>query len=60
MVVGHHAAGEEIDAKRSGLIAQLEPVKGAGIVVPAKVTHEALIAVGELLAADFERKGNSL
>jgi hypothetical protein len=53
MIVVDHAAGEEIDAEWSRLVANLEGVEGAGVVVPPEVTDEALIAVGELLAAEF-------
>src|SRR4051812_37624352 len=56
IVIVDQAAGEEIDAEEPVLPANLGGIEGAGIVVPAEIAEQALVAVDEFLAADLQRE----
>src|SRR5207247_7827574 len=51
-----HAAGEEVHAEPRVLPAYFGGVEHTANVVPGKCAHEALLAIAQFLAADFERE----
>ena len=52
------APGEDIDAEQRVLPADLHGVEGAGVVIPAEMTDEALVAVYERSLALYETLGH--
>ena len=53
-VIIDHSTGEQIDAEESVLPAKIQGIKGARVVVPAKMSDESLISIGEFLTANLQ------
>ena len=60
MIVVHEPAREEVDAEERVLPAELQGVEGAGVVVPAQVADQAVVAVEELLPSGLHGYGKLL